>query len=143
MFSTGKNWILNILGILCIPQNFRPRKGPEYLYQLFDVFPKQATCEMKALQVYKFTFNNDFMMNRELILLWPEIFQECTYLLVGGLIFKSKLLRSSGRFWISCWKLFLSLPAAAESWHISWRCIAHDVLPYWDILARKENLKNW
>ena len=28
---------------------------------------------MKALQVYKVTFNYDFMMNRELILLWPEI----------------------------------------------------------------------
>ena len=23
----------------------------EYLYRLFDVLPKQATCEMKALQV--------------------------------------------------------------------------------------------
>ena len=69
MFSTGKNWILNTLGI----QNFRPLKGPEYLYQLFDVLPKQVTCEMKALQIYKFTFKNNFMMNRELILLWPEI----------------------------------------------------------------------
>ena len=27
------------------------RKGPEYLYQLFDVLPKQTTCEMKTLQV--------------------------------------------------------------------------------------------
>ena len=26
-------------------------KGCEYLYQLFDVLPKQTTCEMKALQV--------------------------------------------------------------------------------------------
>ena len=34
--------------------------GYEYLYQPFDVLPKQTTCEMKALQVYKFTFNNDF-----------------------------------------------------------------------------------
>ena len=73
MFSTGKNWNLNTLGILCIPQNFWPRKGPEYLYQLFDVLPTQTTRGMKALQVYKFAFNNDFMMNRELILLWSEI----------------------------------------------------------------------
>ena len=57
MFSTE-----NTLRILCIPQNFWPRKGPEYLYQLFDALLKQTTCEMKALQVYKFTFNNDFMM---------------------------------------------------------------------------------
>ena len=26
-------------------------KGPEYLYRLFDVLAKQATCEMKAFQV--------------------------------------------------------------------------------------------
>ena len=51
MFSAGKNLILNRLGILSIPQNFWPRKGPEYLYQLFDVLPKQTTCEMKPLQV--------------------------------------------------------------------------------------------
>ena len=51
MFSAGKNLILSRLGILSIPQNFWPRKGPEYLYQLFDVLPKQTTCEMKALQV--------------------------------------------------------------------------------------------
>ena len=45
---------------------FDIRKGAEYLYQLFDVLPKQTICEIKALQVYKFTFNNDFMMNREI-----------------------------------------------------------------------------
>ena len=132
MFSTGKNWILNTLGILCLPQKFWPRKGPEYLYQLFNVFPKQTKCEMKALQVYQFSFNNDFMMNRELILLWPEIMFGM-YLSAGGRPY-SKLLRSSGRIWISGWKLFPSLPA--ESCHISWRCIAHDVLSYWDILFR-------
>ena len=88
MFSTRKNWILNTLGILCIPQNFRPRKGPEYLYQLFDVFPKQTTCEMKALQVCKSSFSNDFMMNRELILLWPEITLDI-YLSAGGDLFLS------------------------------------------------------
>ena len=37
------------------------RKGRKYLYQLFDDLPKQARCEMKTLQVYKFAFNNDFM----------------------------------------------------------------------------------
>ena len=46
-------------------------------------------------------------MNRELILLWPEITLDI-YLSAGGdLIFK--LLRSKGRIWISCWKLFLYL----------------------------------
>ena len=45
---------------------FGIRRGPEYLYQLMDVLPKQTICEMRALQVYKFTFNNDFVMNREL-----------------------------------------------------------------------------
>ena len=69
MFSTGKNLILNTLRILSVPQNFWPRKGPEYLYQLFDVLPQQTICEMKVLQVYKFTLNEDFLMNRELILL--------------------------------------------------------------------------
>ena len=40
-------------------------KDLEYLYQLFDVSPKQKTCEIKARLLYKFTFNNNFMMNRE------------------------------------------------------------------------------
>ena len=39
MFSTEKNWILKIMGILVH-------------ITLFDVLPKQITCEMKALQVY-------------------------------------------------------------------------------------------
>ena len=30
---------------------FDLRKGPEYLYRLFDVLPKHTTCKMKALQV--------------------------------------------------------------------------------------------
>ena len=30
---------------------FALRKGSEYLYLLFNVFPKQTTCEMKTLQV--------------------------------------------------------------------------------------------
>ena len=41
---------------------FEIRKGREYLYQLFDVLPKQTTCEVKAIQVYMFTFSSDFMM---------------------------------------------------------------------------------
>ena len=33
---------------------FGIRRGPEYLYQLFDVLPKQTTCEISTLgiQVY-------------------------------------------------------------------------------------------
>ena len=32
-------------------RNFNLRKGPEYLYRIFDVLPKQTACEMKTLQV--------------------------------------------------------------------------------------------
>ena len=34
---------------------FGLRKGPEYLYRLFNVLRKQTTYEMKTLQVYKLT----------------------------------------------------------------------------------------
>ena len=51
MFSIEKNGILNTLGILWIPQNNGINKGLEYLYRLFGVLPKQATCEMKVIQV--------------------------------------------------------------------------------------------
>ena len=37
-----------------------------YINYVFNVLPMQTTCEMKALQIRKFTFNNDFMMNRGL-----------------------------------------------------------------------------
>ena len=40
------------------------RKGPEYLYCLFHILPKQS-CEMKMLQVQVY-INNDFMVNKEL-----------------------------------------------------------------------------
>ena len=49
IFPLGKIEFLNTLGILCIPQNFWPKKGSEY--QLFDVLPEQTTCKMKVLQV--------------------------------------------------------------------------------------------
>ena len=68
------------------------RKGPEYLSQLFDVLPKQTICKMKALQVYKFTFNIDFVMKRKLhfsvtrndfghvpIYLWVTLFLRVRY----------------------------------------------------------------
>ena len=45
-------------------------KGPEYLYQLFDVLPKQIVCEINALQAYNITFKYisllDFMMKMKL-----------------------------------------------------------------------------
>ena len=28
-----------------------PRKGPEYLYRLFNLLSKQTTCEMKTLRI--------------------------------------------------------------------------------------------
>ena len=109
---------------------FDIRKGHKDLYQLFDVLPKQTTCEMKALQVHKFTFNNDFTMNRELnfsviwkwLIYWlVTLFLRVTY---WGQVIEInfcliKLLK------------ILSFPASNT-----------DVLPYWDILLRKENLKS-
>ena len=32
-------------------RTFGLKKGPEYLYRLFDVSPKQTTCEIKISQV--------------------------------------------------------------------------------------------
>ena len=43
---------------------FNIRKGPEYSCQLFNVLLQQTTYELKALQVYKFPFNNNFMKKR-------------------------------------------------------------------------------
>ena len=49
---------------------------------------------MKALQAYKLTFNNDFMMNKELNFSVTRI-NLGMYLSVGGwTFFKSKLLKS-------------------------------------------------
>ena len=41
----------------CFPYGsmFGFRKGPEYLYRLFNVLRKQTTYEIKTLQVYKLT----------------------------------------------------------------------------------------
>ena len=66
MFSTGKNWILNALGILCILKNFWHKKGSKYLYYInyhLMFYPSRQHVKWKH---FKFTFNNDFMMNREL-----------------------------------------------------------------------------
>ena len=44
--SIGKNGILNPLGILHIQQIFGLRRGPEYLYGLFDVLMFTQTDNM-------------------------------------------------------------------------------------------------
>ena len=50
-----------------IKQNPGSPNSSEYIYRLFDVLPKQIiTCEMKIHSKFKFTFNNTFMVNREL-----------------------------------------------------------------------------
>ena len=105
---------------------FGIKKVPEYLYQLFNVLPNQTTCEMKVLQLYKFTFNNDFIMNRELsfivtrndsrhvLICWlVTLFLRLSY---WGLVVKINFNFSFlvQLILISCWKLFLSL-APAES----------------------------
>ena len=60
--------------------------------------PKQTTNEMKSLELYKFTFNNDFMINRELnFSVTRDESEHVLICLVGDLFFKSKLLRSSCR----------------------------------------------
>ena len=66
MLSTGKNWILNALGILCKLQNFWHKKDPKYLYYInyhLMFYPSRQHVKWKH---FKFTFNNDLMMNREL-----------------------------------------------------------------------------
>ena len=60
--------------------------------------PKQTTSEMKSLELYKFTFNSDFMINRELnFSVTRDESEHVLICLVGHLFFKSKLLRSSCR----------------------------------------------
>ena len=129
MFPTRKNWI---------------RKGLEYLYQLFHVLPKETTCEMKALlQVWKFTFNNDFMMNRELnlsvtrndfghvLIFWQvTLFLRVSYW--GQVVEMNFSSINFERFAENCF-----FPCQMS--HVQWRCIAHDILPHWDILSRVEN----
>ena len=90
MFSNGKNGYLNTLQILCIQQNFGISKGGEYLYKLFDILPKQTTCEMEALQVQVY-IEQYFTMNRELdysvtrndfgyvLICWKTLFLRVSY----------------------------------------------------------------
>ena len=49
-FSIGKNWTLNTLAILCIPENYSIKKDSEYLNRIFGVLPKHIKCEMKTIQ---------------------------------------------------------------------------------------------
>ena len=65
-FSLGKTKFWTHWELCPYHKIFDINKGPEYLYQLFDVLPRHTSCEMKALQVYNFTFNSDFIINREL-----------------------------------------------------------------------------
>ena len=113
MFSTGKNLILSTLGILCIPQNVWPGKALNIYINYSIYYPSRQHVKWKHFK-YKFTLNNDFMMCSELILLWPEI-------TLGDLIFNSKLLKSSCKISISCWKCFFP-------WHLSHNIYYEDVL---------------
>ena len=45
------------------------RKALNIYINYLMFYPSWDNVEKKTLQVYKFTFNNDFMMNRELIIL--------------------------------------------------------------------------
>ena len=49
MFVTGKN--VQLIGNSAYHRIFGHRKGYENLCRVFDVLPKQTTCELKALQV--------------------------------------------------------------------------------------------
>ena len=81
--------------------------------------PSRQYVKWKHLSIQIF-INNDFMMNRELVLLWPEITLDI-YLSAGGdLIFK--LLSSKGRIWRSCWKLFLSLASWVMTYIMKMYC---------------------
>ena len=48
MFSNGKNQVLTHWEFCVLHRSFGLRKSPGYLYQLFDVLPKQTTCEIKT-----------------------------------------------------------------------------------------------
>ena len=125
---------------------------------------------MKALHVYKFTFNNYFMMNRELN--FSVARNNFGYVLICWVTLSLRV-----RYWgqvvemnfcsinlISCWRFLVprggSRAAATSKMehfviivngfqsltnmqlsHMQWRCTAH-VLAYWDILLRVENLKS-
>ena len=47
-------------------RRFGLRKGPEQEYQLFDVLPKQAACQIKTLQLQVYIQSSDFMKSKEL-----------------------------------------------------------------------------
>ena len=51
MYSIGKKEFWTHCEFFTYYRVFGLKRGPEYLYWLFDVSPKQATCEMKTLQV--------------------------------------------------------------------------------------------
>ena len=50
-FPLGKTEFLTHREFCAYHRMFGIRKGHDYLYQLFDVLPKQTTFEMKARQV--------------------------------------------------------------------------------------------
>ena len=139
MFSAGKKLILNTLGILCIPHNFWHYErlwifiSTTWCFTQVDIMRNESTSR---IQVY--IEHYDFMMNRELnfsvarndfgcvlICWWVTLFLRVSY---WGQVIEInfcliKLLK------------ILSFPA-------SWVICNADVLPYWDILLRKENLKS-
>ena len=91
MFSAGKNWILNTLKILCIPQNFWPRKGPEYLYQLSSIWCFTQEDNMwnessSSIQVYIQQWFHDGQGGNFIV-----IRNNFGHVLMGDLIFNSIL----------------------------------------------------
>ena len=137
-FPLGKTESWAHLKFCAYRRIFDITNNSEYLYQLFNVLPKQTISEMKALQVYKFTFNNDFMMSRELNFSVTRNDAGHIFIcLVGDLIFKSKLLRSSVEMNVSSInfdKLFkiVSFPASCVICNGDKLLVMQ--LSYWDIL---------
>ena len=93
MFSAGKNGILNTLEILRLLQNFLALGKSLNIYINYLMFyPSRQHAKWRHFMLYKFTFNNDFMMNRELsfvvtrndfgnvlICWWVTLFSRVTY----------------------------------------------------------------
>ena len=128
---------------------FGIRKSLEYLYQLFNVLPKQMISEVKALQVYKFTFNSDSMMNRQLnfsvtrnesghagmylSVWWVTLFIRVSY--------QDQVLEMN--FSSINFDKLLKIVSFPASWVIyKWRCIAHDVITMLRYTSQSRKLKN-
>ena len=91
MFSIGKNWNLNTLGILCILQNFWHQERPWIFIstiwcftQADNMWNESTSSSIKVYIKKWFHDEQEAKFHCDQKWLWA-----CTYLLVGDLIFRS------------------------------------------------------